>query len=105
LALQKSRATTARPVGICTTCSTPATDFASAASNDLTLPPNTGERATSAVRKPGKRTSMPNCAFPVTFSGESSRRVGLPSSFQRLRSLSVTFFGGCCACAARASCP
>jgi outer membrane receptor protein involved in Fe transport len=49
---------------------------------DFTFPPNTGERATSAVIRPGKWTSIPNWARPVTFSGESRRLVGLPIRFQ-----------------------
>ena len=35
-----------------------------------------------AVRSPGNWTSMPNCALPVIFSGVSSRRTGVPISFQ-----------------------
>ena len=104
-ALQKLAATTATPLGTCTTCSTPFTAFAALASNDFTLPPKTGERAMTAVRRPGNFTSMANCAFPVIFSGESSRRVGLPMIFQSLRSLSLTLFGGFSDCAATARSP
>jgi hypothetical protein len=57
------------------------------------------------VRSPGNCTSIPNRAFPEIFSGESSRRVGLPISFQCFLSFSFTERGGVCACAATASCP
>ena len=93
------------PLGTCTTCSTPFTAFAFAASNDFTFAPKTGARATSAVRRPGSRASMPNFALPVIFSGVSSRRVALPISFHSLRSLSATSFGGASLCAAAASAP
>src|SRR5205823_12113747 len=72
LALQKLLAMTATPDGTCTTCSTPLTDLALLASNDFTFPPKTGDLATSAVRRSGMRTSIPNCAFPVIFSGVRS---------------------------------
>ena len=72
----------------------PARPSPSVASKLFTLPPNTGDRATRAVFMPGICTSMPNCASPVTFSGESSRLVGLPMIFQSLRSFSVTCAGG-----------
>src|SRR5262249_21024512 len=45
LAAQKCLPSTATPLGTCTTSTTPGIAFAFVASNDLTLPPNTGERA------------------------------------------------------------
>ena len=88
-AAQKWSATTATPLGTCTTLRTPGTALAAVASNDFTLPPNTGARATTAVSRPSNCTSMPNCARPVIFSGVSRRLVGLPMSFQSLASFSV----------------
>ena len=92
-------------MGTWTTLRTPGIALAAVASNDLTLPPNTGERATTAVSSPGKRTSMPNWARPVIFSGVSRRLVGLPMIFQSLGSLSGTVFGGRSVAAAAASSP
>src|SRR5438874_10988540 len=68
----------ATPVEICTTCFTPGTAFALVASKLFTLPPKTGERATTATSKPGVFTSIPNCALPSTLGGVRSeeRRVG-----------------------------
>ena len=80
-------------MGTCTTLRTPGTAFASVASNDFTLPPKTGGRATTAVSRPGNCTSMPNCARPVIFSGVSRRLVGFPMIFQSFGSLSGTVFG------------
>ena len=48
IALQVLSATTATPFEICTTSFTPGTAFAFAASKLFTLPPNTGQRATTA---------------------------------------------------------
>ena len=79
---QKWSATTATPDGTCTTWRTPGTASAFAGSNDFTVPPKYGERRTSAVCSPGKRTSMPNCARPLTLSGESRRFVGWPMTVQ-----------------------
>jgi hypothetical protein len=44
---------------IVTTFSTPGTFMAASASNDTTLPPNTGGRATTAYFMPGSFASMP----------------------------------------------
>jgi hypothetical protein len=71
----------------------------------LTLAPNTGARATTAVSSPSNCTSMPNLARPVIFSGVSSRRVRLPMSFQSLGSLSGTVFGAASLEAASANSP
>ncbi len=84
---------------------TPGTALAARASKDLTVAPNTGGRATTAVSRPGKRTSMPNWARPVVFSGVSKRFVGLPMSFQSFGSLSVTAASGGNLAAAAASSP
>ncbi len=105
LAAQKWSATTATPEGTCTTARTPGTAFALSARNALTLPPKTGDRAIRAVFIPGICTSIANCAWPVTFCGESRRLVALPRIFQSLRSFSATEAGGFCAWAALASDP
>ena len=75
IAVQVLSATTATPFEICTTCLTPGTAFAFGASKLATLPPNTGQRATTAYSMPGRRTSIPNVALPSTFAGVS-RRLG-----------------------------
>jgi len=77
------------------------------ASNDFTLPPNTGERSTTAVSRPSNWMSMPNLALPVIFSGVSRRLVALPISFQSFgsRSFSVSSAGGVCWPASLASSP
>ena len=93
-AAQKSVASTATPVGTCTTSVTPGTAFAFAASNDFTVPPNRGGCATRAVSMPGSFTSWVKVALPVTLAGMSRRGT---SSFPMRRkadaSLSVTFAG------------
>src|SRR6266853_6955541 len=58
-------ATTATPVEICRTCFTPRIPLAFESSTLLTLPPKTGQRATTACCMLGKRTSMPKLALPV----------------------------------------
>ena len=75
------------------------------ASNDLTFAPKTGPRATTAVSRPSKCMSTPKVARPVIFSGVSSRRVGLPISFQSLGSLSGTVLGAASLAAASARSP
>ncbi len=105
LAAQKWSATTATPLGTRTTDRTPGTALALVSSSDFTFPPNTGGRATTAVRRPSNCTSMPNRARPVIFSGVSRRLVGFPMSFQSLGSLSCTVFGAGSLAAASASSP
>ena len=83
----------ATPVEICTTCFTPGTAFALVASKLFTLPPKTGERATTATSKPGVFTSIPNCALPSTLGGVSSRFTRVPRIFQSFGSLSGTSWG------------
>jgi len=58
LAAQKCLATTATPVPVDTTFSTPGTLSAAAPSNLASLAPNAGGRATQATRRPGNWTSM-----------------------------------------------
>src|SRR5260370_779798 len=65
-------------VEICRTCFTPRTAFAFESSKVLSLPPKTGQRATTACWIFGRRTSMPKPALPFTFEGVSSRFTGLP---------------------------
>src|SRR5256886_13580274 len=71
-------------------CLTPGTAFALVASKLFTLPPKTGERATTATSKPGAFTSIPNCALPSTLGGVSSRFTRVPRIFQSFGSLSGT---------------
>ena len=79
LAAQNEVATTATPDGTWTTSLDAAhRPRARVAFMLLTVAPNTGGRATSAVSMPGTLASRPNVASPVTFSRLSSRRVGLP---------------------------
>src|SRR5215471_497460 len=105
LAAQKCLATTATPVPVGTTFSTPGTLSAALGSNLASLAPNAGGRATTAVRRPGNWTSIPNWALPVIFSGVSSRRTLVPISFQSLGSLSWTVLGGASFIAASATLP
>jgi hypothetical protein len=105
LAAQKLLATTATPLPVGTTFSTPGTLSAALGSNLASLAPNAGGRATTAVRSPGNWTSIPNCALPVIFSGVSSRRTLVPISFQSLGSLSWTVLGGASFIASSATLP
>src|SRR3569833_823303 len=77
-AAQKCFAITATPLGTSTTFSTPAIYTPAVASNLTSFAPNAGARRTTAVRKPGNWTSLPNCAVPEIFSGESIRRTRVP---------------------------
>ena len=97
-------ATTATPAGICTTSITPGTDFAAAASNEATVPPNRGGRLTSATRIPGNATSMVNCAVPLVFGGTSTRGSFDPIRVKSLRSFNGALSGAgtLAACVARA---
>ena len=75
------------------------------ASNDFTLPPNIGGRATRAVSIPGALASIPNPALPVTLSLTSVRATLVPMIFQSLGSLSVTVAGTGMVAALSASAP
>ena len=75
LAAQKCWPSTATPVGICTTSTTPATAFAFVASNDFTVAPNRGACATTAVSIPGNFTSCVKMAVPPLFALASTRGV------------------------------
>ena len=57
---------------ISTTFTTPGTFSASAASNDVTVPPSTGERATTANSMSGSTMSSPYLARPVVMSKPST---------------------------------
>ena len=93
-AAQEWAATTATPLGTWTTCSTPGTCAGRGGVERLQPARRTpAARATIAVRSPGNCTSMPNRAWPVIFSGVSSRRIGLPMSFQSSGALRVTVVG------------
>jgi hypothetical protein len=84
---------TAIPLGTALTSTTPATALAAVASNPRKLAPNVGGLAMTAVNMPGRMTSMPNVALPVTLIGLSSRRCGLPIYLKVDGSLSVTVVG------------
>ena len=74
-AAQKCWPSTATPVGICTTSTTPAIALAFVASNDFTFAPNRGACATTAVSMPGNFTSCVNVAVPLLFARMSTRGV------------------------------
>jgi len=93
LAGQNPSAITATPEGTCSTAFTPGMFSISKVSNLTGLPPNTGERATSAVNIPGKCTSIPNSAVPLIFEGVSNRSVGLPTCVNSLAVFNVTSAG------------
>ena len=93
MADQVLSATTATPVEICTTCFTPGTVLALESSKLATLPPNTGQRATTACSIPGTRTSIPKIARPSTFSGVSRRLWDFPITLYPSAVFSVTFAG------------
>ena len=88
-----------------TTWFTPGTCFAAASSQLLAVPPNTGERATTATSMFGTCTSMPKVAAPRTLLGVSRRWAGVPMSLKSFGSLSVTFSGTGSAAARSASSP
>ncbi len=74
-AVQNDLASTATPVGICTTSTTPSTALAFDASNDFTVAPKSGGCATTAVSIPGSFTSCVYCAVPVLLALASTRGV------------------------------
>src|SRR5262245_63126327 len=76
-AVQNESAITATPLVTWTTFFTPLMRLAAVASNDLTLPPNTGQRSMEAMNIPGTTTSMPYTAEPFTLIGVSRRRITL----------------------------
>src|SRR5262252_9051027 len=103
MAAQVLSAITATPFEIVTTSFTPGIDLARAASNDATLPPKTGHRATTAYSIPGNRTSIPNVALPSTFDGVSRRLGEVPIKWNCFGSFNITFagFGSLAAASAR----
>ena len=86
-------ATTAIPRGSSTMARTPFTAVAAARLNDATLPPGTGGIAIAAKVMSGTRTSSPYRALPVTISGPSMRRCGLPMKWYSSGSLKSGFCG------------
>ena len=70
-----------------TTARTPGIALALLASNDFSVPPNTGQRSIEAMSMPGTFTSMPNTALPSTLAGVSSRGRRVPSRRKSLGSL------------------
>jgi hypothetical protein len=81
------------------------TAFAFVASKDLTVAPNRGGCATTAVSMPGRCTSWVKIALPLVLSGESLRGARLPMSLKSLGSLSRTSAGTPSRAAAFASWP
>ena len=104
-AAQKLVATTATPDGTCTTCVTPFTRRLPIASIDLTVAPNRGGRAMSAVSIPGAEKSRVNFAEPSVFAAPSTRRTTLPTSLKSFGSFRVTWVGGVRVAAFEASSP
>ncbi len=90
---QKFSATTATPLFSSTTCVTPGMTFTLSALKLFTSAPKTGGCKTTAVCRFFLCTSRPNLALPSTFSRESMRRVGLPTSVKLFGSFSATFPG------------
>jgi hypothetical protein len=97
--------TTATPLGIGTTSTTPGRRSAGSLSNVLTWPPNTGLCFTAAYSIPGTRTSMPKTAVPLSFAGISTRGSGRPRSVQSFCAFRAGFSGGDSRAAASASSP
>ena len=64
-----------------------------------------GLALTAATFMPGTRTSMPNCAVPLTLPAESTRRSGWPMSRKSFGSFSATLAGIGSFAAAPASAP
>ncbi len=105
-AAQVLSATTATPVGIWKTSTTPGTFFAAVASNEATFAPNFGAWATMAVSILGRWTSWVKRAVPVLLAVESLRRTrSVPIRVKVLGSFSVGFCGGVTFAAAVTSSP
>ena len=60
---------------------------------DLTVPPNSGARFSSATSMPGISTSIVNSAVPSHFAATSTRGTRLPMSLKSFGSLSCTVSG------------
>src|ERR1700688_2284279 len=105
MADQVSCASTATPLEIATTLTTPGTALVLEASKLATFPPNTGQRWTTAYSIPGKRTSMPNLALPSTLMGVSKRLGDVPIKRNCLGSFNTTEDGGLNCAAASAKLP
>ena len=78
---------------------------AALSSTDVSLAPNTGGCATTAVSWPGRRMSMPKSCRPLLLARASRRVVGWPMMRKSFGSFSVTFSGTGKAIAASASSP
>src|SRR5258708_19714742 len=57
------------------------------------LPPKTGQADPAANVMPGRFTTMPYSALPLTLSAVSRRLAEVPTSLKSLGSLSATFSG------------
>ena len=87
------------------TAFTPLMARAALSSTDVSLAPNTGGCATTAVSWPGRRVSMPKSCRPLLLARASRRVVGRPMMRKSLGFFSVTFSGTGKAIAASASSP
>src|SRR5712692_3980651 len=86
-------ATTATASSSCTTLIKPRIPLILSPATVASLPRNTGHCAIAAYAMPGCCTSIPKSGLPLTLSGMSSRRAGLPMRFHSLGSFSFTSFG------------
>ncbi len=93
IAAQVLVATTATPLEIFTTSSTPATLRAAPSSTLAIVPPKVGALSTLAYTIPGTLTSIPYCAVPRDFASTSRRLGEVPIRKKRPGSLSGTCLG------------
>ena len=87
-------ATTATASSSFTTLIRPRSPLILSSATVTSLPRNTGHCAIAAYAMPGSCTSIPKSGLPLTLSGMSRRRAGLPMRFHSLGSFSFTSFGG-----------
>ena len=87
-------ATTATASSSFTTLMRPRKPLILSSATVTSLPRNTGHCAIAAYAMPGSCTSIPKSGLPLTLSGMSRRRAGLPMRFHSLGSFSFTSFGG-----------
>src|SRR4029453_7414895 len=97
--------TTAMPLGMGTTSTTPGRPRTDSLSNVFTWPPKTGLCFTAAYSIPGTRKSRPKTAVPFSLDGSSTRGRDRPRSFQSFGALRGGFSGDVCVAAASTSSP
>jgi len=78
---------------------------AAVSSTEPTVPPNTGQARGQAWSIPGRRTSTPNSAVPLTLASRSVRGTEVPMSVRCSGALSGGSFGGLRRAASAASSP